>query len=245
MSGAFLYACYCYANANATAAGLDWWTFEVIVMLSGLLPKPDQTMSMMGITFNVHALCFFAAHGLSGAASTRIGNDLGAGRPRLAWITTQVAVLMGTCVMVVCAVALLLCRRHLGWLFSGDANVIALTSQAVPPLAVSLIGEGANTVLAGVMRGCGRQKIGAAINLVTYWGIGLPASIALAFYTKLGPLGLWTGLACTASIQALLMTLTVWRFDWKQEAARAKALVAAGELVVEDEEPLDLLLVKE
>lgn len=77
MSGAFLYACYCYANANATAAGLDWWTFEVIVMLSGLLPKPDQTMSMMGITFNVHALCFFAAHGLSGAASTRIGNDLG------------------------------------------------------------------------------------------------------------------------------------------------------------------------
>lgn len=72
-------------------------------------------------------------------------------------------------------------------------------------------GEGANTVLAGVMRGCGRQKIGAAINLVTYWGIGLPASIALAFYTKLGPLGLWTGLACTASIQALLMTLTVWR----------------------------------
>lgn len=46
-------------------------------MLSGLLPNPEQTMSMMGITFNVHALCFFAAHGLSGAASTRVGNDLG------------------------------------------------------------------------------------------------------------------------------------------------------------------------
>jgi multidrug resistance protein, MATE family len=56
-------------------------------------------MSMMGITFNVHALCFFAAHGLSGAASTRIGNDLGAGRPKMAWLTTQV----GACVrMHVC-----------------------------------------------------------------------------------------------------------------------------------------------
>jgi hypothetical protein len=32
---------------------------------------------MMGITFNIHALCFFAAHGLSGAASTRVGNELG------------------------------------------------------------------------------------------------------------------------------------------------------------------------
>jgi MATE family multidrug resistance protein len=71
-------------------AGLDWWTFEVIVMLSGLLPNPEQTMSMMGITFNIHALCFFAAHGLSGAASTRVGNDLGAGRPHMAWLTVQV-----------------------------------------------------------------------------------------------------------------------------------------------------------
>jgi MATE family multidrug resistance protein len=59
-------------------------------MLSGLLPRPEQTMAMMGITFNIHALCFFAAHGLSGAASTRVGNDLGAGRPHMAWLTVQV-----------------------------------------------------------------------------------------------------------------------------------------------------------
>jgi MATE family multidrug resistance protein len=61
------------------------------------------------------------------------------------------------------------------------------------------------------MRGCGRQKIGASINLVTYWGLGLPIACLLAFPGKLGALGLWTGLACTASIQALLMTLTVFK----------------------------------
>eukprot|EP00879_Flechtneria_rotunda_P031346 GHRR01034232.1.p1 GENE.GHRR01034232.1~~GHRR01034232.1.p1 ORF type:complete len:537 (+),score=144.16 GHRR01034232.1:73-1683(+) len=220
---------------------LDWWTFEVIVMLSGLLTNPEQTMSMMGITFNIHALCFFAAHGLSGAASTRVGNDLGAGRPHMAWLTVQVAVLMGTLVMVVSSVLLLMSRNSLGKLFSSEADVVQLTAQAVPPLAVSLIGEGANTVLAGVMRGCGRQKIGAAINLVTYWVFGLPIACLLAFPGKLGALGLWTGLACTASVQALLMTITVFRFNWVDEAARAKALVAAGELVIEDEDPLELL----
>ncbi|WIA44443.1 hypothetical protein OEZ86_007198 [Tetradesmus obliquus] len=220
---------------------LDWWTFEVIVMLSGLLPNPEQTMSMMGITFNIHALCFFAAHGLSGAASTRVGNDLGGGRPHMAWLTVQVAVLMGTLVMLVSSVLLLLGRSQLGRLFTSEADVIMLTAQAVPPLAVSLIGEGANTVLAGVMRGCGRQKIGAAINLATYWGLGLPIACLLAFPGKLGALGLWTGLACTASIQALLMSLTVFKFNWSDEAARAKQLVAAGELVLEDEEPLELL----
>lgn len=141
-------------------------------MLSGLLPSPDVTMSMMGITFNVHALCFFAAHGLSGAASTRVGNELGAGRPRVAWLTTQVGVLLGTLSMALSGGLLLLGREALGRVFSADAAVVALTAQAVPPLAASLVGEGANTVLAGVMRGCGRQKIGATVNLVTYWVLG-------------------------------------------------------------------------
>lgn len=64
---------------------------------------------------------------------------------------------------------------------------------------------------------------------------GLPISILMAFWGGLGALGLWTGLACTASLQALLMTITVFKFDWQQEAARAQALVRAGEWVVEDE----------
>lgn len=109
---------------------------------------------------------------------------------------------------------------------------------------------------------------------VTYWVFGLPVSIVMAFWGGLGALGLWTGLACTASIQALLMACTVFkcgararveggahrrapqppaperapgrvptaarplpptRFDWSQEAQRAKALVDAGELVLEEE----------
>src|SRR4051812_45382454 len=96
-------------------------------------------------------------------------------------------------------------------------------------------GEGANTVLAGIMRGCGRQKIGATVNLVTYWIVGLPCAVGLAFHANMGALGLWTGLACTASVQALLMTLTVFKFDWHQEAQRAQALVEAGEALQEED----------
>ncbi len=81
----------------------------------------------------------------------------------------QVGVLMGTLVMAFFSVLLLLGRHRLGALFSADAGVVLLTAQAVPPLAVSLIGEGANTVLSGIMRGCGRQKIGATVNLVGFF----------------------------------------------------------------------------
>ena len=152
---------------------------------------------------------------------------------------------MGTLVMAVMALALLLGRHHLGGVFSEDKHVVFLTSQAVVPLAASLIGEGANTVIAGVLRGCGRQKIGAAINLFIYWGVGLPVSAALAFWVKLGSLGLWTGLACTASAQALILSMCVFSFDWDAEAQRAKALVEAGELLLEEDEAGDIPLVGE
>ncbi|GIL78274.1 hypothetical protein Vretimale_7649 [Volvox reticuliferus] len=229
------------AIPSAVMICLDWWTFEIIVMLSGLLPRPEMTMSMMGITFNIHALCFFAAHGLSGGVSTRVGNELGASRPRQAWLNTQVSVLMGTVIMIICAGMLLLFRDQLGALFSGDREVVLLTSQAVPTLAISLIGEGANTVLAGVLRGCGRQKIGAQINLFMYWGLGLPFACLLAFRMGLGAMGLWTGLACTASLQSLILSWIVFKFDWNAEAQRAKALIAAGELEIELEEEVELM----
>mmetsp|Transcript_36261 Transcript_36261/g.107068 ORF Transcript_36261/g.107068 Transcript_36261/m.107068 type:complete len:165 (-) Transcript_36261:27-521(-) len=138
--------------------------------------------------------------------------------------------------MIAFAGMLLLCRDHLGGFFSLDPEVVQLTSQAVPMLAVSLVGEGANTVLAGVLRGCGRQKIGATINFVAYWVIGLPASCLLAFKLGLGAMGLWTGLACTASLQSLVLTYVVFRFDWSAEAAHARALIASGEADFELEE---------
>ncbi|GAX82606.1 hypothetical protein CEUSTIGMA_g10032.t1 [Chlamydomonas eustigma] len=215
---------------------LDWWTFELLVIFSGLLPRPETTMSMMGITFNIHALCFFAAHGLSGAASTRVGNELGAGRPRMAWLNTQVSVLMGTTSMIFFAALLLVFRNQLGMLFTSDPEVIMLTSQATPMLAASLVGEGANTVLAGVLRGCGRQKIGATINLGMYWGLGLPFACVLAFKMGMGAMGLWTGLACTASVQSLYLSWVVFKFDWSAEALRAKSLIASGEVDFDLEE---------
>lgn len=33
---------FCCVSCCVCVPGLDWWTFEVIVMLSGLLPRPEQ-----------------------------------------------------------------------------------------------------------------------------------------------------------------------------------------------------------
>lgn len=48
--------------------------------------------------------------------------------------------LLGTVVMCTSSTVLLLSRNQVGRLFSNEHGVVTLTAQAVPPLAVSLIG---------------------------------------------------------------------------------------------------------
>lgn len=45
-----------------------------------------------------------------------------------------------------------------------------------------------------MVRGAGRQTIGAITNFISYWLLGLPLAALLAFRLHLGIHGLWIGL---------------------------------------------------
>lgn len=105
---------------------------------------------------------------------------------------------------------------RMSWLFTAVTNLDEPCPSAASDFSVFVswvlhAGEGANTVLAGVMRGCGRQQLGAAVSLVTYWALGLPFACLLAFKLQMGALGLWVGLTGTAGLQALLNCFIICR----------------------------------
>ena len=56
-------------------------------------------------------------------------------------------------------------------------------------------------VTAGILRGSGRQKLGALFNFFCYYVIGLPVGIFLAFSSGFGTLGIWIGLAIADGLQ--------------------------------------------
>ena len=53
----------------------------------------------------------------------------------------------------------------------------------------------------GILRGSGRQILGAILNFFCYYVIGLPVGISLAFAAGMGTLGIWTGLALADGLQ--------------------------------------------
>ena len=61
-----------------------------------------------------------------------------------------------------------------------------------------------STVLSGVLRGAGRQQLGAGIMAAVSWGIGLPLQAVLAFSVGWGVAGMWLGAAVSSTIQAVV-----------------------------------------
>jgi len=61
-----------------------------VMWCAGLLPDPEVSLGAMGIAFNTHAWIFMLGNGMGSAASTRVSNALGAGRPDDAKLSAEV-----------------------------------------------------------------------------------------------------------------------------------------------------------
>lgn len=81
-------------------------------------------------------------------------------------------------------------RRH------SHSQVVRTAAGVFPVLALTLPGDGLNCVLSGVLRGAGRQALGACLNLVTYWWVGRVASERGSLLIALR-LSRWSRLDCS------------------------------------------------
>lgn len=48
---------------------LEWWTFEVLVVLAGVLPDADLSVSTMGIAISISTMAYMLPAGLGGGAA--------------------------------------------------------------------------------------------------------------------------------------------------------------------------------
>ncbi|AQK69818.1 protein DETOXIFICATION 16 isoform X1 [Zea mays] len=210
------------AVPSAVMVCMEWWSFELLVLLSGLLPNPKLETAVLSICLNTSSLAFMAPLGLGAAISTRVSNELGAGRPHAARLAARVVVLLALIVGTSEALVIVLVRDLWGYAYSSEEEVARYTARMMPVLAVSVMLDGQQCVLSGVVRGCGRQKAGAFINLAAYYLAGIPAALAFAFVRRLAGMGLWFGILCGLVVQMLSLLSVTLCTDWNKEALKAK-----------------------
>jgi MATE family multidrug resistance protein len=115
-------------------------------------------------------------------------------------------------------------RGHWGRMFTSDADILRLTAVALPIAGLCELGNCPQTAGCGVLRGSARPARGARINLASFYLVGMPVGVALAFGARLGFAGLWLGLLAAQAACAVWMARAVAATDWDVEVGRAKEL---------------------
>jgi MATE family multidrug resistance protein len=112
---------------------------------------------------------------------------------------------MTACTQLLLVGVLVLGRHVIGALFTNIPEVLAMCAATFPLVSASMFGDGLNSTISGVLRGAGRQQLGAMLNLASYWGLGLPTAYLLSVKAGLELKGLWGGLILATSVQVSVM----------------------------------------
>nr|XP_012603399.1 multidrug and toxin extrusion protein 1-like isoform X5 [Microcebus murinus] len=199
---------------------IEWWAYEVGSFLSGILGMVE--LGAQSIVYELATIVYMIPSGFSMAASVRVGNALGAGNIHQARTSTAVALLITELFAVTFCVLLLGCKDLVGYIFTTDQDIIDLVAQVVPIYAISHLFEALACTCGGILRGSGNQKVGAIVNAIGYYVVGLPVGIALMFATKLGVIGLWSGIIICVVSQAVCFLGFIVRLNWEKACQQAQ-----------------------
>ncbi|XP_068640922.1 protein DETOXIFICATION 48-like [Aristolochia californica] len=208
---------------------LEWWWYELMILLCGLFDNPEETISAIGILIQITSLVYVFPCSLSFGVSTRVAQELGAGRARGARLAAVVGTWCGVLVGMVAMSFAVWARGWWGLMFTDGAGVLKLTSTALTIVGLCELGNCPQTTMCGVLRGSARARRGATVNLWGFYGVGLSVALALGFWVGMGFVGLWLGLLAAQLSCAVALGLLVVRTDWNLQVKRAGDMIGAGD----------------
>ncbi|XP_072989206.1 protein DETOXIFICATION 18-like [Typha latifolia] len=203
------------AIPSAVMVCFEYWAFEILVLLAGLMPNSEMSTSLIAMCVNTEAISYMITYGFSAVVSTRVSNEMGAGNIQKA--KEAVTVTLKLSVFLAVTIILFLVFGHNLWASSFSSNQVIINEFAymTPFLAVSILFDSAQGVLSGVSRGCGWQHLAAWTNLVAFYLIGMPLALLFGFKLGLHAKGLWMGLICGLFCQACALLVITLRTKWK------------------------------
>lgn len=197
-----------------------------MTVLAGYLPNPQASLATAGIVIQTTALMYILPSSLSVAVSTRVGNKLGSGKPSEARLAALVSVGLAQGTSFVGFLWTTLGREAWIRVFTEDSKTLELAMIVLPIIGVCELANCPQTTCCGVLRGCARPGIGAAINFYSFYLVGAPVAVILGFVWKLGFVGICYGLLSAQIACGFSILTVVYKTDWERESLRANDLVS-------------------
>ncbi len=188
---------------------LEFAAFGVVALLMGGFGTIEMAAHQVAI--NLASLTFMVPLGVGAAAAVRIGLAVGADNTEAVRRGTTAALICGAGFMVLTGALFIGLPGPLAAAYTSVPEVLAFAVIFIPIAGFFQVFDGIQVVSAGILRGMGDTRAPVVINLLGFWLLGMPISLALAFKTDLGPAGLWWGLVAGLGVVAVFLLLRIAR----------------------------------
>lgn len=169
-----------------------------------------------GISIRVMMFTLMPSWGMSNAAATLVGQNLGAGKPDRAeksvWKTSKYNAIF----MVSVSLIYLFFAEGIVGLFKSDPAVIDAGALSLQIIAAGYIFYAYGMVVTQAFNGAGDTKTPTIINFFVFWVLQLPLAYFAAIELDYGPLGVYLAIVLA---ETLIAIVSVWWFKkgkWKK-----------------------------
>ncbi len=185
-------------------------------IVSTMIVAPLGNISIAANTFAITAesLCYMPGYGIGEAATTLIGQSMGAARRDLCRSFARMTVFLGMAVMAVMGVVMFLTATELMALMTPVRDIIDLGAAVLRIEAFAEPMFAASIVCYSVFVGAGDTLKPAVMNLCSMWLVRLTLAAMLA--KDYGLRGVWTAMAIELTFRGLMFLWRLFRGRWEK-----------------------------
>ncbi len=176
----------------------------------------DAAIAGYGVAIRIIMFFILPAWGMSNAAATLVGQNLGARDPeraeRAVWLTARYnAIFMGAVMIIFLVFAEMIVQ-----FMNKDVHVEAFAVQALRIISLGYIFYGVGMVMANTFNGAGDTRTPTIINLFGFWAFQIPLAYLLAIVLGFGPTGVFIAIPVAETAITIAAFLTFRKGKWKK-----------------------------
>jgi putative MATE family efflux protein len=191
-------------------------SFGFVVMVMFVARAGTDVIAAYGIGTRVINIIFVIIGGLTGAAVSMIGQNLGAGKPDRAVKTLRRTILSAMLILFVCTLTFFVFRAEIYGLFIDDPDVIYEGGIYLTIFGLSTMFFGVYASSLSAFQGAGQTVPTMILGFVRLWLMRIPFSFLLAFHLGYGVEGLWWGMAISNVTSAAAALAWASLGKWKK-----------------------------
>lgn len=188
------------------------------IILARLVAETGGTNASAGYQIAMRNVVFFIlpAWGLSNAAATLVGQNLGASESLRAEKSVILTAKYNACFMSLVMLLFIFFSNPIVRIFTDDESVIVYGVKALQIIGTGYIFYGIGMVMVQALNGAGDTKTPTLINLVCFWLIQIPLGYLLAIGFDLKSTGAFIAIPVAETVLALAAWYYFKKGKWKQ-----------------------------